>query len=385
MSESGTLSHERVRDFLDPILGADLHAKRIASLADATTGALRAASLAVCAIGAGLAAAKGLNPKHAGKQVDRLLSNPGIDRDAIFPVWVSYVVGGRNAIAVALDWTDCDADGQATLLLSTLSAQGRATPLLWQSIAKRWLKNRRSLHERRRLVRLAEILPTEGKVCVIADRGCGDRTLYRLLSEALHFDYIIRFRGNIAVTAASGETRSAAAWVGPGGRARTLPGAAVTAERYHVGSVVCLRDKAMKPAWCLATSYPDKSAKELASHYGTRWGIEAGLRDTQDLRFGMGMAAVHVSSPERRDRLWLINAFAVALLTLLGATGEALGYDRLLKSNTTKRRTHSLVRQGAMLYDLIPNMPAHRLAPLMAKYNELISTLPVFKTLFEVL
>jgi hypothetical protein len=380
MSGNETLSHERVRDFLDPILGADLHAKRIASLADATTGALRAASLAVCAIGAGLAAAKGLNPKHAGKQVDRMLSNPGIDLDAIFPLWVSYVVGGRDAIAVALDWTDFDADGQATLLLSTLSAHGRATPLLWQSVEKRTLKNQRSLHERRLLVRLAEILPTAVKACVIADR-----TLYRLLSEALHFDYVIRFRGNIAVTAASGETRSAAAWVRPGGRARTLPGAAVTAERYQVGSVVCLRDAGLKQAWCLASSYTDKPAAELAAHYGKRWGIEAGLRDTKDLRFGMGMAAIHVGSPERRDRLWLINAFAVALLTLLGATGEALGYDRMLKSNTTKRRTHSLFRQGAMLYDLIPNMPAHRLAPLMAKYSELIGTVPVFKTLFAVL
>jgi len=43
------------------------------------------------------------------------------------------------------------------------------------------------------------------------------------------------------------------------------------------------------------------------------------------LRFGMGMGAMHVKSPERRDRLWLINAFAVVLLTLLGAAGEALG------------------------------------------------------------
>ena len=248
MSGNATLSQERVRDFLDPILGADLHAKRISSLADATTGALRAASLAVCAIGTGLAAAKGLNPKHAGKQVDRMLSNPGIDLDAIFPLWVSYVVGGRTSIAVALDWTDFDADGQATLLLSTLSTHGRATPLLWQSVEKRSLKNQRSLYERRLLVQLAEILPTEVKVCVIADRGFGDRTLYRLLSEELHFDYVIRFRGNIAVTAASGETRSAAAWVRPGGRARTLPGAAVTAERYHVGSVVCLRDAGMKQA-----------------------------------------------------------------------------------------------------------------------------------------
>jgi hypothetical protein len=68
----------------------------------------------------------------------------------------------------------------------------------------------------------------------------------------------------------------------------------------------------------------------------------------------MGMGEVHVSTPARRDRLWLINAFAVALLTLLGAAGEALGFDRMLKSNTTKRRTHSLLRQGIMLYQLIP-------------------------------
>ena len=53
----------------------------------------------------------------------------------------------------------------------------------------------------------------------------------------------------------------------------------------------------------------------------------------------MGMGSIHVSTPARRDRLWLIAAFAVVLLTLLGAAGEALGYDRLLKSNTTGRRT----------------------------------------------
>ena len=35
---------------------------------------------------------------------------------------------------------------------------------------------------------------------------------------------------------------------------------------------------------------------------------------------------VHVSSPERRDKLWLINALAVVLLTLLGAASEAVGY-----------------------------------------------------------
>ena len=91
--------------------------------------------------------------------------------------------------------------------------------------------------------------------------------------------------------------------------------------------------------------------------YGKRLGIECGLRDTKDLRFGMGMGSIHVSTPARRDRLWLLNAFAIALLTLLGAAGEALGYDRMLKTNTAKRRVHSLFRQGCMLYDLIPTMP----------------------------
>jgi hypothetical protein len=37
--------------------------------------------------------------------------------------------------------------------------------------------------------------------------------------------------------------------------------------------------------------------------YGKRWSIECGLRDTKDLRFGMGMRAVHVSTPARREVL----------------------------------------------------------------------------------
>jgi hypothetical protein len=47
-----------------------------------------------------------------------------------------------------------------------------------------------------------------------------------------------------------------------------------------------------------------------------RWGIECGLRDTKDPRFGMGLGSIRVSTPERRDRLWLLNAFAIALTML---------------------------------------------------------------------
>jgi hypothetical protein len=72
----------------------------------------------------------------------------------------------------------------------------------------------------------------------------------------------------------------------------------------------------------------DAKAKALMKLYGKRWSIECGLRDAKNLRFGMGMGAIHVATPERRDRL-LLCAFAVALPALLGAASEAVGYDRL--------------------------------------------------------
>jgi hypothetical protein len=47
--------------------------------------------------------------------------------------------------------------------------------------------------------------------------------------------------------------------------------------------------------------------------------------------------------------------------------------DRLIKSNTSKTRSHSLFRQGCMLYELIPSMPEHRLVPLMAAFAKAVA------------
>lgn len=371
--------------FLSALFGEDVHAKRVYSLANATLGVISSASLAVNTIGQGLALARGRLTKHAIKQVDRMLSNPGVDVGELTKRWVPYVVGQRPSIVVAMDWTDFDADNQATIMLSLVSKHGRSTPLLWLTVDKATLKNHRNAYEYRVLEQLAEALPADVNVLIVADRGFGDQKLYRVLTEELKFDYLIRFRGNIAVTSAEGEMRPAADWVGVGGRPRTLRNASVTAESYQVGTVVCVHAKDMKEPWCLAASTTTDTAKQLMTTYGKRWGIESGFRDTKDLRFGMGMASIRVSTPERRDRLWLLNAFAVVLLTLLGAAGEALGYDRHLKSNTSKTRTHSLFRQGAMLYDLIPMMPEPRLRPLVERFGAMLLEIPAFAGFYGVI
>jgi hypothetical protein len=362
---------EFVRDFLNRIFDESLHAKRIESLSNGALGVMTSASLAVSIIGHSLAQARGLIDKHAIKQVDRLLSNRGIVVWEMFAPWVREVVGPRKEIVVAMDWTDFDADGQTTLALNLVTRHGRATPLLWLTVSKDELKDRRNDYEDLCLSRLAEVLPEAVAVTILADRGFGDTKLFAFLVE-LGFAYVIRFRGNIHVTAADGETRDAADWVGKGGRARKLRDAEVTAGRHKVSAVVCVHARDMKEPWCLAASDAKASARVIMNYYAKRWTIEPNFRDTKDLRFGMGMSALRIADPQRRDRLFLLNAFAIVLLTLLGAAGESLGMDRHLKVNTSKRRTHSLFRQGCLLYDLIPNMPETRLRPLIDRFIEVM-------------
>ena len=212
-----------------------------------------AASLAVAMIGQALAQARGLVTKHAIKQVDRLLSNNGIDVWDSFARWVPHQIGERRDILVAMDWTDFDHDDQATLVLSLVTGHGRAAPLLWLSVWKDELKTQRNDFEDACLRRLAELVPPGCRVTILADRGFGDQKLFAFLRK-LGFGYVIRFRGNIHVTDADGETRPAAEWVGKGGRARKLRDARVTAKGQQVGAVVCVHAKDMKEPWCLATS-----------------------------------------------------------------------------------------------------------------------------------
>jgi hypothetical protein len=378
----GATEFKYTQKFLDSLFGDDLHAKRVHSLANATLGVMTSASLAVCTIGHGLALARGGLSKHAIKQVDRLLSNPGIDVKELFMSWVPYMVGSRKNVEIAMDWTDFDADNQTTIMLSLLTSHGRATPLVWLTVDKDTLKDNRNNYEYQVLVWLAEALPADVKVLIVADRGFGDHKLYRVLTEELKFEYLIRFRGNINVTAADGETRAAVDWVGKGGRMRILRGAAVTAQDYPVGAVVCVQAKDMKQPWCLATSLADEKAGILLKKYAKRWSIECSFRDSKDPHFGMGMGQIRISSPERRDRLWLLNALAVALLTLLGAAGEALGFDKHLKASTTKRRVHSLFRQGCLHYQLMPTMQEARLRLLMEKFAQLILEQPLFANIY---
>ena len=55
--------------------------------------------------------------------------------------WVPYVVASRSSITLAMDWTDFDADGQATITLSLPCRHGQAAPLAWLTLDTAMLKD----------------------------------------------------------------------------------------------------------------------------------------------------------------------------------------------------------------------------------------------------
>ena len=377
-----SIQRETVQQSILEIVQNSMHSKQILSLTNAVQGVICAASLAVSAIGSALATAQGFDRQSAIKQVDRFFSNRKIKLLNFFLHWIPYIVQKRQQIIVSLDWTDFDKNDQSTLCLNVITNHGRATPLLWKTYLKSTFKNNQRKYEINLLELLKSFLPaTCEEVIVLADRGFGDVGFYDAI-VSLGFNYVIRFRCNTKVTIES-STKSASEWLKKG-KASIFFDAAITASKY-IATFVCVHDKAMKEAWYLASNLSNCSARQIIWFYGRRFSCEENFRDIKDIRFGMGLSNTSISNPERRDRILLVSAISVVLLTLLGAAGEAIGLDKMFKPKTVERRTHSLFTQGCFYFLAMVNWKKERFELIMKKYAELLEEHLVFRGLFSVI
>jgi hypothetical protein len=365
---------------MSDLLGDDMHTLRVLSLANGVAGVLAAAVLSIHAIGQAYAQLAGVKPKNGVKQIDRLLSNQGIDLELVQRRWVEYVIGNHPSIIVAMDWTDFELDNHTTLCAYLVTQHGRAMPLAWKTVKKSELKTRQTRLEEEMIERLQAWIPETTGVTLLADRGFGKQELYQLL-ESYHWDYVIRFKDNILVEHA-GVTKRASQWVAPNGRARLLKSAKVTRQRTEVPAVVTVKAKRMKEPWVLATTLCAAKAGEVVRLYGRRFSIEETFRDTKDIHFGMGLSATHIRNAGRRDRLLFLLAIAHTLLTLLGAASEESGLDAYLKVNTAKKRTHSLYRQGAYWYGCLPTMRHDWFERLITAFDRIVHEHEFFSLFF---
>lgn len=378
------LDRRYVHRVVNDVFGPGLHELRVLSLANGVTGVMNAAVLSLHAIGQAYARVAETSAKSGVKQMDRVVGNSGISVEEAQKRWAPYIVGERREIVVALDWTDFEKDDHSTLAAYLITSHGRATPLMWRTVKKSALKDRRNEYEYELVERLHDALPDDVAITLLADRGFGDQKLYAHLG-VLGWDYVIRFRGVIAVENKAGESRAVDQWVPATGRPLKIAPARVTSDRTEIAAVVVVHAKAMKEAWCLATSLGDRPASEIVKLYSRRFTIEETFRDQKDIHFGMGLSATHIKNADRRDRLMLLAAVAQVLLTLLGAASEASGLDRYLKVNTSKKRTHSLFRQGLYWYECIPTMREEWLRPLMDAFDRIVREQAFFREVFGVI
>ena len=364
------VGREELDELRGEVFGGEIHAQRVASLRHGVDGVLHAASLGVRALGHGLAAAKGLTPRHAIKPVDRLLSTPQRMREDVARCWVRFVVAERQELLVNVDGTELEDSDQSMIVLGTHTTHGRSTPLVWKTVRRSERKDQRHAHADERLCLLADVLPAGVHVTVLADRGCSDTKRYRCLTEELGFDSILRCRGVVSVESADGERRKAKAWLGVGGRMRRRRGARVTAEGEPVPVVVYVQQQQMKEPWLLASSRDDLKGADIKNLYGKRFTVEETVRDLKNLRLGLGLKQTVVQRHDRRDVLFLLATRAHTRLTLLGKAGQERGLERWL--GASRPGQSSLFRQGQMLFELIPTMEEKRLRALMQRFGQLL-------------
>ena len=329
----------------------ELHSNQQSSLSDAVGGVIESNSLMVTKIGEGLAKLKGLKSKHAIKQVDRLLSNDNFDPIFMQTKLATFLISNRLRIYVAIDWTVFAKDSQMTICLRLITTHGRATPLLWQTVSTTGLKGKKNDYVFSILERLRILVPENCEVVLLGDREFGTLNMFEKVHKTLGFHYILRIKRNFTVTTKDGKKCLAHECIN-GEETICYNDAKLTVKEYTIKKIVISRQPKMKDMWCLASSLSNIATQTILNLYGKRWGIETSFRDEKDLQFGLGLKKSRIKTCSRRDRLFLISAIAIIFLTILGAACEKSGYDRYLKANTQKKRTHSLLNQGKAIFAL---------------------------------
>ncbi|MFO8832193.1 IS4 family transposase, partial [Legionella pneumophila serogroup 3] len=321
--------------------------------------------------GDGLAEAQGLLPKHAKKQVDRLLSNEAIDPVNFQCSLARFLIGNRRRIYVTIDWTVFHKDKQMTLALRLVTTHGRATPLLWETVSTKGIKGKKNDYVDMLLDRLKQIVPVACQVVLLGDREFGTLRMFEKLSKSFGFDYIFRIKRNFTITSQKKIKRLAHEWIN---REETisLDNPKVTTRDYLVKKVVISKQPKMKDIWCLVSSIKDIATQTVLSLYGKRWTTETSFRDEKDLQFGLGLKKTRIKTAIRRDRLLLLSAIAIIFLTLLGAASEKTGFDKYLKANTVNKRTHSLFSQGKAVLRLAVNNNNKWLAKIAECFKQIL-------------
>jgi Transposase DDE domain len=255
--------------------------------------------------------------KHAIKRVWRFCDNERVHPSEVLPRVIRRLSYKRKKpLLVALDWTDV---GRFHTLMAAAVMRGRAIPLLWASYTDGQLTRSRNSFEESLLRLLVTMLPGGVNVILLADRGFG-RTQLANTCRDLCLRFLIRIKPDVCVAHPS-YTGRLDDYPIQKGMWRVLKDAEYRSDRAARLNVV-IRWKQGLPAkrdepWFLMSNLSG-NAVQLTNLYERRVAVEELFRDSKGSRYGLGLGQTQVKTTARLDRLILILALAIILLSGLG-------------------------------------------------------------------
>lgn len=358
----------RVVDMVRELVGSCssvVHAVRVTAVTALVEGIIRGGRLSPATIGRVLPG--GALPKHGIKRVDRLLGNPKMvgDRLFFFLAIAHRLLRGCTRPIILVDWTQ--AAGQHVALVAAVPIGGRALPIYIEVHPLKKLGN--AAVERRFLVALRAIVPTECRSVIVSDAGFKGPFFQAVLDQG--WDFLGRVRGTTKAVSSVGQIVSKEQFyerasitptdLGPFGlfvKQRIPCRLVLVRKRRRPGRKrpppTCKEEREMRQAaldpWLLATSMSDGDAASVVGIYARRMQIEETFRDTKNHRFGWSLGDVRLSTPQRAAVLLTLAALAFLVVTLIGMAAERRGVHRAYQANTEKRRVLSfLVLAAAIL------------------------------------
>jgi hypothetical protein len=323
------------------------------TLADLVAAAVHVSRGTLSALGRALP--PGAAAKHRIKRAWRFCDNDRVHVADVMPAVIRRLTRKRTKpLLVALDWTDVR--GFHTLMAAAV-LKGRAVPLLWASYTTGQLHRSQNSFEEGLLRLLVSMLPGGVRVILLADRGFGRAELAKTCHD-LRLRYLIRIKPDVRVTHPSYAGRLDDYPIRKG-MWRVLAGAEYRGDKAVRLNVV-IRWKRGLPAkrdepWFLMTDLPGNAVR-LTDLYARRMAVEELFRDGKDGRYGLGLGQTQVTTTARLDRLILILALAIILLTGLGLVARGRFRPGAWGSSNDPREC-SDVTVGRRMWDRIAASP----------------------------
>ena len=271
------------------------------------------------------------------KRAHRLMKNAQIDTWATGAAWFAYMTPNLQQVGIAVDWT---ALGAFRVLEACLIVEGRGVPFYSICVHKEELKHRQTLVELTMWYALIAMRQAGQTLLVAVDRGfakfdwVGAAPLYPFMH------LLLRLKRTTLLTWGTIQ--------GPLHAWPLYPGEVVEIDHAALGqdgqvvTAVCLAHLNEAQAPLYVACHPDDCPRAVAL-YRQRPAVE---QQNRDLKSNFRLSKLHLKTPARLERLWVILGLAFYISYCNATAHETAFVERMSRRYKDGRRDLSWLNRA---------------------------------------